>query len=118
MTCHNDYDDIQIEDTQEFANYEAECEWRQEREERTNDDDGTGSLWSWSGRGGFAGGYPETRGPDPHPAPAANSLCTAETEFYNMPEGDDSWDSKIPLLSDAQWAHLCDSLGIDPSFSF
>lgn len=37
-------------------------------------------------------------------------------EVYDVPEGDDN--SKIPLLSDAQWAHICAQLGIDPSFSF
>jgi len=96
-------DFLQIEDTPEFANFEAE------REERTT---GVrpGALWSWSGRGGFSHGLPASGwGPDPAPS-TVPAVAT--------PEPDDMWDSKTPLLSEAQWAHLCAELGIDPSFNF
>lgn len=58
------HDFLQIEDTEEFANYESA---REERAARV------------------------------------------------LPDLDDNLDSKVPALSDAQWAHMCAFLDIDTS---
>lgn len=136
-------DHMQIEDTPEFAAYEASLP-----------DSGASppepSVWSWGGRGGFAGGFPKDRGPDPAPATAAPAIIWPDDhdEFgdseraaearrnqdrpvdldgadnrenccYAVPaEYDDAWESKTPLLSEAQWALVCAQLGIDPSYPF
>lgn len=114
----NNTDFLQIEDTPEFANFECE------RDENTAGAR-PGSLWSWGGRGGFADGFPDDRGADPIPSPATPAEATPDivrpddiNEVYVVPESDDAWDSKIPLLSEAQWAKVCAELGIDPSFQF
>jgi hypothetical protein len=134
-------DHMQIEDTPEFANYENSL-----------DDRGASppepSIWSWGGRGGFAGGLPATGwGPD-RVLPAAPASFAPENDSdyeaaleaaanqsrsvdvdradeilssARVPsdsEFDDLDGSKIPLLSEAQWAHVCAELGIDPSFQF
>lgn len=72
-------EDLQIEDTLEFANYELEAEETSAPIVAI----ATASIWSWSGRGGFAGGFPKTRGPDPAPSDTIDSWNPSAPHPYS-----------------------------------
>jgi hypothetical protein len=117
-------DHMQIEDTREFANYEYTLEDRGASPgARVNP-----TMWGWSGRGRFAGGCRESR-PDWMVArDMANDMFPADPDreqeneeirnrnaSVDLDQADEYDCSKIGILSDAQWVHLCNALGIDPS---
>lgn len=144
-------DHIQIEDTSEFAVYESTIDDR-----RGASPGAPGALWSWSGRGRFAGGCRESRPDWMIARDMANDMfgavCDREIELESnrnrsaavdldaadailFAEADewvrranancariandystDEWNSsKIGILSDEQWAHMCAALNTDPS---
>lgn len=116
-------DHMQIEDTSEFAVYESTIDDR-----RGASPGAAGALWSWSGRGRFAGGCRESRPDWMIARDMANDMfgavCDREIELESIRNRSaavdldmaDEWNSsKIGILSDEQWAHMCAALNTDPS---